>query len=58
MKTKITNYSVSYHWSNNTYERTFKHEDSRECGNLDLPEYLIDALERYSKELEQAENVE
>ena len=49
---KIINYSVSYHWSDNTMERVFKNEDSRECGDLYLPDYLVKALEKYSKELE------
>lgn len=52
---KITNYSVSYHWSDNTYERAFKNEDPRECGDLYLPDYLEEALEKYARELEEQE---
>lgn len=54
---KITNWSVSYHWSDSTYERSFKDQDPRECGDLYLPDYLIEALERYSKELEESEEL-
>jgi hypothetical protein len=52
----ITNYGVTYIWSNNTKETCFvcaTHLD--ECGDLEIPIYLKDALERYAKELEQAE---
>jgi hypothetical protein len=53
---KITNYSVSYHWSDNTQERTFIcADDPRECGDLSPPDYLLEALERYATELEEAE---
>jgi hypothetical protein len=55
---KILNYSVSYHWSDNTQERAFIcAEDPRQCGDLYPPEYLLEALEKYAKELEESENV-
>jgi hypothetical protein len=57
MKTqKIVNWGVSYHWSDNTYENTYKNEnDPRAVGDLYLPPYLICALEKYAKELEAAQ---
>ena len=55
---KILNCSVSYHWSDNTQERAFIcAEDPRQCGDLYPPEYLLEALEKYAKELEESENV-
>jgi hypothetical protein len=58
MKNKIVNYSVSYHWSDRTYERAFLCATHREeCGDLYVPDYLKQALERYAQELEESEEV-
>ena len=54
---KIVDYSISYHWSDNTEERAFiLTNDKRECGDLHPPEYLLNALARYAEELEESEN--
>jgi hypothetical protein len=56
---KITNYGVTYIWSDNTRETAFvcaSHHS--ECGDLYIPDYLKDALERYAKELEESEVIE
>jgi hypothetical protein len=54
---KILNCSVSYHWSDNTQERAFIcADDQRQCGDLYPPEYLVEALKKYAKELEENEN--
>lgn len=57
MKTqKIVSWGVPYHWSDNTYENTYKNEnDPRAVGDLYLPPYLIRALDKYAKELEAAQ---
>lgn len=53
---KILNYGVTYVWSDNTKETSFvcaSHHS--ECGDLCVPEYLKEALERYAVELEESE---
>lgn len=56
---KIVNYSISYHWSDNTKERAFiLANDKRECGDLYPPRYLLDALAQYANELEEMENAQ
>jgi hypothetical protein len=56
---KITNYGVTYIWSDNTRETAFVCADHySECGDLYIPDYLKDALERYAKELEESEVIE
>jgi hypothetical protein len=53
---RITNYGVTYIWADKTKETSFvcaTHAD--ECGDLEVPTYLKDALERYALELEQNE---
>jgi len=53
---KIINYGVTYIWSDNTKETQFIRLPHRsECGDLYTPDYLVEALEKYAKELEEAE---
>jgi hypothetical protein len=53
---KIINYGVTYVWSDSTKEVSFVCADHHsECGDLYIPDYLQEALEKYAKELEESE---
>lgn len=56
---KIKNYGVTYIWSDNTKEVSFVcASHPSECGDLYIPDYLKEALERYALELEESEVIE
>lgn len=55
---KISNYGITYIWSDNTKETQFVLDSHKsECGDLYIPDYLKNALQKYALELEESENV-
>lgn len=54
---KISNYGITYIWSDNTKETQFVLDSHKsECGDLYIPDYLKNALQKYALELEESEN--